>query len=221
MGKCLNCRITVTDNTEVCPLCRCVLEKDGVAKMQYPNIVKKIRKLQLASRIYLLLAIVIEALLFYINSKYDPEFKWSFIPGYLFAIGYITLYYLVYGTRLSYTMDLIIGIITVFSLLDILDSFLGNIGWSWNYVQPGLLIAANIFILINMLVRRRGWQTYLTPQLILFIVSLVAIPLILADMVTQPLVSMIAVILSIVLFLSYVILGGSRSKEELYRKFHF
>ena len=221
MGKCLNCKITVTDNTEVCPLCRCVLEKDGVAKMQYPNIVKKIRKLQLASRIYLLLAIVIEALLVYINLKYDPEFKWSFIVGYLFAIGYITLYYLVYGTRLSYTMDLIIGIIAIFSLLDILDSFLGNIGWAWNYVQPGLLIAANIFILINILVRRRGWQTYLTPQLILFIVSLVAIPLILTDTVTQPLVSMIAVILSIVLFLSYVILGGSRSKEELYRKFHF
>ena len=221
MGKCLNCKITVTDNTEVCPLCRCVLEKDGVAKMQYPNIVKKIRKLQLASRIYLLLAIVIEALLVYINLKYDPEFKWSFIVGYLFAIGYITLYYLVYGTRLSYTMDLIIGIIAIFSLLDVLDSFLGNIGWAWNYVQPGLLIAANIFILINILVRRRGWQTYLTPQLILFIVSLVAIPLILTDTVTQPLVSMIAVILSIVLFLSYVILGGSRSKEELYRKFQF
>ena len=124
MGKCLNCKITVTDNTEVCPLCRCVLEKDGVAKMQYPNIVKKIRKLQLASRIYLLLAIVIEALLVYINLKYDPEYKWSFIVGYLFAIGYITLYYLVYGTRLSYTMDLIIGIIAIFSLLDILDSFL-------------------------------------------------------------------------------------------------
>ena len=221
MGRCLNCKITVRDDTEVCPLCRCVLEKDNNSVNEYPNIVKKIRKLQLAARIYLLLALVTEALLIYFNYIYMPDYRWSVIPGCLFAIGYLTLYYLVYGTRLSYTMDLIIGIIAIFSLLDVLDRMLGNLRWSVNFVQPGLLIAANVFILINILVRRRGWQTYLTSQLILFIVSLIAIPLVLTDQVTQPLVSMIAIILSIVLFICYIILGGSRSKEELYRKFHF
>ena len=220
MGKCNYCHIEVTDNTEICPLCRQVLIKNTNRSTGYPNIIKKRKKLQLAARIYLFLAIVTEAVLIYLNARFYPQFKWSVIPGCLFACAYLTLYYLVNGTRKSYSMDIILGLIALVSIIDISDKLLGDLHWSVNYVQPGLVIAVNVLILIQIILRPHGWQSYIVSQLIVLIISLCAIPLVWAKEVTHPLVSVIAISTSVLFFVGTLIIGGSRSKEELYRRFH-
>lgn len=220
MGKCNNCKITVTDETSICPLCRCVLEKEGEGVMKYPNIVKRRRKLQFVSRIYLMLALVVEALLIYLNLSLYPQFLWSVIPGCLMACVYLTLYYFVNGTRSSYGADIVLAMIALITMLDIMDKMLGDYGWSLNYVQPALIISANLIIFILILCHPHGWQSYVTSQLLLVIISLAAIPLFWAKQVTQPLVSILAIGISLFLFASTFILGGSRTKEELYRRFH-
>lgn len=223
MGRCLYCNITVKDDTEICPLCHCVLSKDighEDFKGGYPNIVKKIHKLQLASRIYLFGAVMTEILLIYLNYRFLPSYKWSVIPGCLLACGYLTLYYLVYGTRTSYSMDIILGVIALLGMIDTSDVLLGDRRWSVNFVQPGVLMGVNVFLLVMVIISRRGWQTYLTAQLVMLIFSLCAIPLVITGQVTHPLVSIIAIAISIISFMGSLILGGSRSKEELYRKFH-
>lgn len=220
MGKCNNCRINVVDETNICPLCRCVLEKDGEARMHYPNIIKKRRKLQLASRIYLFLAIITEAVLIYFNITLYPQFLWCIIPGCLMACVYLTLYYFVNGTRSSYGADIVLALIALVSMLDIMDKMLGDYGWSFNYVQPALIISANLLIFILILTHPHGWQSYVMTQLLLVLISLAAVPLILAHQVTHPLISAIAIGSSVLCFIGTIILGGSRTKEEIYRRFH-
>lgn len=220
MAKCKNCHVDVYDDTNICPLCRCVLEKGSVGRMAYPNIIKRRRKLQLASRVYLFLALLVEAFLMYMNLTFYPQFLWSLIPGCLLACIYLTLYYFVNGTRLSYGADIVLALIALTVMLDILDKMLGDYGWSLNYVQPGLIIAANLIIFLLIIFHPHGWQSYVTSQLLLVIISLVAIPLALFKQVTQPLVSVIAIATSLILFAATFIIGGSRTKEELYRRFH-
>lgn len=221
MAKCNTCHITVRDNTQVCPLCRCVLQKDEISEIGYPNIIKKRHKLQVASRIYLFSALMVEAILIYLNLTYYPSFKWSVIPGCIMAYGYLTLSYLVYGTRSSYGFDILLAVVTLVASLDVCDKLLGGYGWSFNYVTPGLLMAANLLVLAQIIINKNGWQTYIIAQLGLFVISLVSIPLVFTGHVTQPLVSVIAIGLSIVLFVGTLIIGGARAKEELYRRFHF
>ena len=220
MNKCRNCHITVLDDTRVCPLCRCVLEKGEKGTMTYPNIVKKRRLLQLASRIYLFLALITEALLVYLNLSLHPEFLWCVIPGCLMACIYLTLYYFVDGTRSSYGADIVFAMIALVTMLDITDKMLGDYGWSFNFVQPSLVIAANVIIFLLILTHPHGWQSYVMAQLLLVIISLFSIPLMLFKQVTHPLVSAIAIGTSLLLFAATFILGGSRTKEELYRRFH-
>lgn len=220
MAKCNNCHITVRDDTEICPLCRCVLETEERGVNKYPNIIKKRKKLQLASRIYLFLALITEGVLIYLNAVYYPSFKWSVIPACLMACAYLTLYYLVNGTRSSYGMDILLGLIALVSIVDAADKLLGNLGWSMNFVQPSLIIAVNILILFQIIFRPYGWQSYLMPQLGMLIISLVSIPLGLLGQIDHPLLSVIAIGTSVLFFFGTLIIGGSRSKEEIYRRFH-
>lgn len=38
MSKCRHCNIEITDDTQVCPLCRCVVEVDEHTDNRYPDI---------------------------------------------------------------------------------------------------------------------------------------------------------------------------------------
>lgn len=221
MGKCLRCKIQVNDDTEICPLCRSVLEKGDLSVSVYPNIVKRRRKLLLASRIYLFSAILVEALCIYLNYTLYPAVKWSVIPGCVFACVYLTLNYFLYGKRFSYGMDIILGVAALIAIIDVSDKLLGDQRWSVNFVQPGIFMAVNVYLFVMILLNKRGWQSYITAEIVMVIISLIAIPLIVQGQITHPLVSVIAILLSIVCFVGTLILGGSRSKEELYRKFHF
>ena len=68
MNKCWNCGVEFVDPTNVCPLCKCITERDGdevlEKKPTYPfHPGKEIKKIQLALSIYTLAAIIAEVIL--------------------------------------------------------------------------------------------------------------------------------------------------------------
>ena len=77
MSKCKQCGVIVRDDTEVCPLCKCVLDTDTEAENKYPDIWAKNHVLKLIIRIYLFVAIVTESLLIYLNYIYFDGLYWS------------------------------------------------------------------------------------------------------------------------------------------------
>ena len=97
MSRCKQCNVEILDETERCPLCHSVLEKTVEVENMYPNVRTMTRRLALLSRIYLFVAILVEALLIYLNVLSDSEMFWSAIPGLAMLYGYLVLRYAILG----------------------------------------------------------------------------------------------------------------------------
>ena len=85
MARCNQCKVEIRDNVSVCPLCGCVLDDVTEQKNRYPNIRHKDRKIDLVTRIYLFAALLVEALLVYLNFTNFHGIYWSAITGGAFA----------------------------------------------------------------------------------------------------------------------------------------
>ena len=97
MSKCKQCNIEILDETERCPLCKAVLEKTIEVENMYPNVRMTTRRLMLISHIYLFCAIIVEALLVYVNVAYEFQIFWSAISGLALFYGYMLLRYAILG----------------------------------------------------------------------------------------------------------------------------
>lgn len=220
MSKCKQCDVIVRDDTEVCPLCKCVLDTDGEAENKYPDIWAKNHVLKLVIRIYLFAAIVTETVLIYLNYRYFNGIYWSVIVGVVLAYIYLTLAYTVSYSRAGYRMKIIVGVAGAILLLNVIDHVLGNNGWSVDYAFPAALLAVDVTVLFLIIFNRRNWQSYLSFQIAMILFSLIPVVLNLMGYAHVPLLANLALAVAVFLFLGTVIIGGKRATTELKRRFH-
>lgn len=220
MSRCKQCGVIVRDDTDVCPLCNCVLEIDGETENKYPDIWAKNHLLKLLIRICLFVMLVAESILIFLNYIYFDGLYWSVIAGVVFAYIYLTLAYTVSYSRAGYRMKIIVGVAGAILLLFVIDHVLGNNGWSINYVFPAALLATDAAVLLLIFFNRKNWQSYLSFQIAMIIFSL--IPVILSELgyMTFSSFAYIALAVAVFLFLGTVIIGGKRATTELKRRFH-
>lgn len=220
MSRCNQCGVNITDGSDVCPLCHCVLETDDESVFKYPDIGAKNQVLKLLIRIYLFLAIIIEFGLIVYNYVNYHGVAWSAIPGCAFAYGYLTLAYTINYSRAGYRAKIVVGVFGAIGLLLVIDHVLGNYGWATDYVFPALLIATDVAVLLLLLFNHRNWYSYLTFQIWMIVFS--ALPLLLARWigVTNPVVFYVALFVSASCFLGTWIIGGPGATAELKRRFH-
>lgn len=220
MSKCKQCNIRILDKTHVCPLCKCVVEQEEQMKNVYPDIRFRTKKLHLAVRIFLFIAIMVEVFLVYMNWKYQPEFWWSGITGAGFAYVYFVARFAVLNDNAGYRAKFLT--LTFFGVLYVIliDYIIGYHGWSVNFVLPGGLLFVDVFIIISMLINRRNWQSYIMLEIAMIFLS--AIPLILMqfDVVTENFISGVAFAGAVLLFLGTLIIGDRRARNEIKRRFH-
>ena len=105
-------------------------------------------------------------------------------------------------------------------MLVAIDFFVGYDGWSVNYVLPSGILLIDAGILVLMVINRKNWQSYLMLQIFMVICSSVAVVMNVFQIITEPIVSIIALNVSVILLLGTVIVGGRRSRVELKRRFH-
>lgn len=219
MSKCIQCKIEVLDEAQHCPLCQSALEHTIDVEDMYPDIKMRTRKLVMFSRIYLFLAIVAEILL--VNISFF--FRWSSIVYIICAMalfyGYMVIRYAILGTS-GYIAKTIVLIAMALAMLVTADFFVGYHGWSVNYVLPSGILLMDIGILIFIIVNRKNWQSYIMLELFVVICSGVMLFLYVFGVVTNPVVSVVAFNVSLILFLGTVIIGGRRARVELKRRFH-
>lgn len=220
MSKCKNCNVEIRDNTDVCPLCHCVVEKDGTEyEDRYPDVGTREKRFALAIRIYVFLAVAVEALLIFINVNHHRGSWWSIISAGVFIYIYLLMKI---GVQNDAGYRTKIVLLTVFAVLLVylIDRVAGYRGWSLNYVLPSGVIMLNAAILLLMIVNWRSWPSYLLFQMFCIICSLLPIFLWRSGYITKPLLSEIALVISVLLFLGTVIIGGGRARAELKRRFH-
>lgn len=219
MSKCRQCNIEVLDETERCPLCNTVLDETVEMENMYPDIRVKTRKLVLFSRIYLFLAVVTEIILINICMLSEVQSLVYIISGFVLLFGYIVIKYAILGTSGYIAKTVVLTVIAVIMLVAI-DFFVGYDGWSVNYVLPSGILLIDAGILVLMVINRKNWQSYLMLQIFMVICSGVAVVMNAFQIITEPIVSIIALNVSVILLLGTVIVGGRRSRVELKRRFH-
>lgn len=219
MSKCRLCKIEVLDETQRCPLCGTVLEPTVELENMYPDIRVKSRKLVFISRLYLFLAVVIEIILVNICMLSEVQSLVYIVGGLTLLFGYIVLRYAILGTSGYIAKTVVLTVIAVLMLVAI-DFSVGYNGWSVNYVLPSGILLIDAGILVMMFVNRKNWQSYLMLQIFMVICSVVAIILGLVQIITDSMLSVIALNVSVILLLGTVIIGGRRARVELKRRFH-
>ena len=172
MAVCKLCRVEVLNETEICPLCRSVLDKTETMENMYPNVRERIRGLRLASRIYLFCGIVIFAVLVLLDWHRESQIWWSVLTGLALLYGYLVLRYAIAG-KSGYR-----GKVMVLSILAVLlavaaDFAIGYRGWSVDYVLPAGIVLVDVVILGCMFFNRRNWQSYMMWQIFMVLCSLI------------------------------------------------
>ena len=218
MSRCKQCNVEILDETERCPLCHSVLEKT-VEENMYPNVRTMTRRLALLSRIYLFVAILVEALLIYLNVLSDSEMFWSAIPGLAMLYGYLVLRYAILG-KSGYKGKIIVLTLIAILMVVAIDFVVGYRGWSVNYALPSAILLVDAGILILMCINRRNWQSYMMWQIFMILCSVVPLVLYAVGIVTAPILALLAFAFSAALFLGTLIIGDRRARTELRRRFH-
>lgn len=219
MSRCKQCNVEILDETERCPLCHSVLEKTVEVENMYPNVRTMTRRLALLSRIYLFVAILVEALLIYLNVLSDSEMFWSAIPGLAMLYGYLVLRYAILG-KSGYKGKIIVLTLIAILMVVAIDFVVGYRGWSVNYALPFAILLVDAGILILMCINRRNWQSYMMWQIFMILCSVVPLVLYAVGIVTAPILALLAFAFSTALFLGTLIIGDRRARTELRRRFH-
>ncbi len=219
MSRCKQCNVEILDETERCPLCHSVLEKTVEVENMYPNVRTMTRRLALLSRIYLFVAILVEALLIYLTVLSDSEMFWSAIPGLAMLYGYLVLRYAILG-KSGYKGKIIVLTLIAILMVVAIDFVVGYRGWSVNYALPSAILLVDAGILILMCINRRNWQSYMMWQIFMILCSVVPLVLYAVGIVTAPLLALLAFAFSTALFLGTLIIGDRRARPELRRRFH-
>lgn len=220
MSKCRNCKIEILDHTNVCPLCHCVVEQDETEPLErYPDVGGIEKRFALLVRIYLFLAVAVEALLVYINVHHTGGIWWSAITAGVFLYVFLVLRIGVQNDA-GYRSKMIWLTVLAILLIYMIDRVVGYQGWSLNYVLPAGVILLNAAIVVLMIINWRNWPSYLLFQMFCILCSMLPIFLWKKGYITKPFLSEIALTISVLLFLGTFIIGGGKARAELKRRFH-
>ncbi|MCD8333009.1 MAG: DUF6320 domain-containing protein, partial [Clostridiales bacterium] len=153
MSKCWNCGVQLRDPVPVCPLCKCIVEREEGENLRqiypYPYTERGIKKIQLALNIYLFAAIATEVLLIVINYALGGPARWLILIAAFLAYGYVTLKVSI-QMRTGYQLKMVLQTLLGVAVLFVIDLETGFGGWSLNYVLPAAYILTDVVIVILM-----------------------------------------------------------------------
>ena len=101
-----------------------------------------------------------------------------------------------------------------------IDWIIGYRGWSVNFVVPSAILLIDLAIVILMIVNTRNWQSYILMQMLTVILSGIILVLWKIGVIQYPVVTIVAAVVSVVMFVGTLIFGDRRAKNELKRRFH-
>jgi len=221
MTTCDQCHIVLADHEEVCPLCHhTTVKAEGEKRtINYPNVHLKKQRQRFLLQIYMAAAVVIFVIGLIVN-YYDQTYGfWSMILGGGLIYGYLSLR-ISFSSKTGHRGKLIS--LTIFAILLIvgIDIEQGYTGWSVNYCLPIAIGFLNITIIVLIFVNHRNWPSYLIFQIGIIATCLVFFVLHLTGALTEPRLSVMVSVASILCFVCTLIIGGERARTELKRRFH-
>ena len=212
------------DPTGKCPLCRKAIgsideEKKKHIEPAYPLTKRKTYRARNALWIYVIAAIAAFLIIFNVNIRMHHEMWWTFLIGLIMIYGYITLFFSL-KKQIGHQPKMMMQSLLAVLLVLFIDYATGFHGWSLNYVYPGLLALIDLLIVILMLVNKRNWQSYIIMQLWVVILAVGPFILYLFGLVDHLQIPWIILASVILVFFATLLIGGSRARGEMARRFH-
>lgn len=219
MSRCKQCNVQIRDDTEICPLCRCVVEQQEQQSNVYPDIRQSERRMVLFANICLFAVLVLAVVLVGVNYKFYNGWLWCPIPIAAMAYVYLILRYGILGSAGHKAKIFVLTTVGVI-LLILVDVVTGFYRWSVNYVFPGGILLIDAATLIMMFVNVRNWQSYIMLQMGMILFSVCPIFLWKIHIITSPFLSVVTAGVTVFIILGTLIIGDRRAKTELFRRFH-
>lgn len=222
MKWCKQCHLEIAESERLCPLCRTVPESDGKENdslLLYPRIAFDVQKYHLFMRMFLFISIVTGGVLFVVNLVNYHGFFWSGIVLAAILYAIITLVYSIQQNT-NPAAKIMVQTLAAEFLVVWIDYLIGYEGWSVNYAVPGILLVAECSMLVLQIVNFMNWQSYILFQIEYVVLSMIPVGLYFFQIVTEPLMTFLALGCSVVIFAGTMIFGDRKAKNELIRRFH-
>lgn len=222
--RCESCGVNVLDPAGKCPLCRRALapiDADSMRKIEptYPLTKRKTYRGRNALWIYAVAAIAAFVIILHVNYLMQNDLWWTFLIGLFMIYGYITLFFSL-KKQIGHQPKMMMQSLLAVLLVLFIDYSTGFRGWSLNYVYPGLLAFLDLLILMLMLINKRNWQSYIIMQLWVVILAVAPFVLYVFGLVDHLRVPWIIFVCVILVFVATLLIGGSRARSEMARRFH-
>lgn len=220
MSKCVKCNVVIRDETERCPLCQHVLTKNDEKEADtYPDAVHATKRFRLLENLFLFVSIVAGCVVILLNQVIYPDISWGLVVILVLIYANAVMRIAVTG-RTGYRFKTFGLIILAILLLLGIDYLTGYHKWSLDFVLPAGIIAADVTILVLMLVNHRNWQSYMMVQILMMLLSVIPVVLWGLGEIVFPYLVWVAVAVSVFLFLGTLILGDRKARTELKRRFY-
>lgn len=218
MRQCKRCNVEIMDDTPVCPLCNSVLEGEG-GENTYPSMAVEMQRFVLLRKIFYFSLLVIGSVSIFVNYITFKGNYWSVIVlagiAYcLFTVSYTVMHRTNLGAKVIWQA---IGIIVLTFIVDIVT---GYSGWAIRYAVPGLLLLADLTLVIMMIVNSAHWQGYFMCQIVVTLLSIVPLVAAALGFVDNMLIAVITCGISLLVLAGIIIFWDRRVKNELKRRFH-
>ncbi|MCR4791175.1 MAG: zinc ribbon domain-containing protein [Lachnospiraceae bacterium] len=219
MAECKKCGVHITDDTDRCPFCRCVLEDDGIkGENVYPDTEETVKFWRILRKIVLFLSICAVGGMIIAQYMGADIFNWIVVVSLILLFVNVSIYMSITG-KIGYMFKtLFLTMMAVIILIGI-DYFTGYKRWSLDYTLPAGIIFLNGGCVALMIINHRNWQSYISLQLFNIFWSIVIALLLKFEVIRQPVMVVIAVSLSVLIFTGTLIFGGRRASDELKRRF--
>ena len=219
MAECKKCGVHITDDTDRCPFCRCVLEDDGIkGENVYPDTEEKVKFWRIVRKIILFLSLCAVGGMVIALYMGADIFNWTVVVALILLYVNVSLYMSITG-KIGYMFKTLFLTLLALLILIGIDYFTGYNRWSFDYTLPSGIIFLNVVCVLLMIINRRNWQSYISFQLFNIFWSAVIAVMLRLDIIRQPVLVIIAVSASVLVFLGTLIFGGRRASDELKRRF--
>ncbi len=223
MVKCTKCNVTIKDDTTICPLCHNPVQKNEDGKKEYRRAgypkVKFGSKMLMVRNIIFVVLVLICLLLIEIDLTFFEGYIWFPIPVSSLLFAYLVFRYGVLAGG-SHQAKIIILLICGVLLTIVIDYMTGFRRWSVNFVIPGGILMGDFIMIISMIINRKNRHSYVVPMMVIICISLVPVLLWWLQIITKPMVSWIAMMVTIILGFATMLMDEYRTLREIQRRFH-
>jgi hypothetical protein len=212
--------VSLKGSYEVCPLCGGILHaNEETSDEVFPKIPTIFQEFNIFIRIIILISIVAIVISFAVNIIFTKETRWSLFVAAGIACMWVSLFFII--RKKNNIPKTIIWQVVLIGVLSVLwDWSIGWLGWSIDFVIPGICVVAMVVMAIAAKILKIGVRDLLVYLFIDIIFGFIPIIFILTGVLNVGFPSVICVATSAISLSALILFYGDNMREELKKKMH-